>query len=69
MGRERRIEATSEIVLLFYRPSLFWNLNGYEKNIARKKIQFFVKKLELSLPFELEIPMERSKFKIGILKF
>jgi hypothetical protein len=28
-----------------------------------------MKKLELSLPFELEIPMERSKFKIQNFKF
>ena len=53
----------------FYRPNLFWILNGYKKNIVKEKNQFFIKKLKLRLPFELEIPIERTKFKIEFFSF
>jgi hypothetical protein len=66
-GEELKLNQKS--YYFFYRPSLFWILSRYKKDILKKIITFFIKKLKLCLPFELEIPMERSKFKIEIFKF
>ena len=66
MGGELKLNQKS--YYFFCRPSLFWILNGYKKNLMKKN-QFFIKKLKLRLRFELEIPMERSKSEIEIFKF